>query len=468
MLPWAIFLLLLLTGISRASVTAAWKISIEQLAPGHEISSDVRKLERPPGESAFFQPGDELWDLSRVMDIRLGRGAEIFDPGVISPSGEKMVNWTGDWAVWNARSGMAIVRGSWNDIYLGEKVFGVEARATILRTSFELLNGEGVKIRSISIVSRSGEKAAADIGGMSAEVHVTAARKGVYWFQFGLSWPTGHEDGRWEVDSAINWLEGKKVRIARHGQGKDAWELFGVVSREFPDGTPVENSRWIENEKGIEAMQHLDSYDKTVKVGDELRLRWYPVTADFLKRMGGEEKTSLTKDIEAPASLREWVRGGGFKDALSLLLQNGVEMGMPGSFAGYDPRTSLLVIVAGEMDQDLCEQITFSEGCFMSRPVMIESNLESGNWALACESGTKGRIARTLNGNEDLALKVEPSWGQSVLELRYTLDAGEGAGEKRSFESSTALNPGIPQKIGSYSLPGHETIDVTITAGDPQ
>ena len=463
MTPWGVlFLLLSVVGASHASVIAAWKISIEQIAPDHENNDRVRKLDKPPGESAFFQPGDELWDLSRTMEIK-----EDAEAGL--PAGQDFrivkIEWPGDWAVWNARTGMAVVRGSWNDLYIADKAFGVMETSAVLRTRFELVSGQGApaKARGISLVSRSGEDATFDLDGMVS--HITAWNSGwVCSLQFDVSWPDKDGESRWDITSSRVLQEGERVRLARHGSGDDGWELFGSISKELNDGTLLRESRWIEKDGRIEILKPPVSGKEAIKVSEDLTLKWYPVTTDFLTRLLDEKAAAAVGEIEAPPALHEWVTGK-FRDALGALQLNGIKMQAAGSFAGYDPRTSVLVVVATPEDHDFCDKVTASGLiCRTSRTMWIESNPESGAWGLACETGTKAGISRKRGEEENLVFKVEPNWGAAAIDLRYTMDLADGS---RRLVSATTLYRGVPQVFGSYSSSGEKESQVVITAGDP-
>jgi hypothetical protein len=64
-----ILLAIAMPSTGAASITAAWKVPIDRFAPDHEENPKVHKLEKPPGESGFFQAGDELWDVSKLLDV---------------------------------------------------------------------------------------------------------------------------------------------------------------------------------------------------------------------------------------------------------------------------------------------------------------------------------------------------------------------------------------------------------------
>lgn len=150
----ALFVLLAAAGIGEASVTVAWKMPVESVAPAF---ADAPPLGEPPGDSAFFQPGDKLWDLSKRVNWQ--RPDEVHpddqgDPFAVTEPGFIDVDWKGDWIVWNPRSGMIVVRGSWHDVLVAEQVLGCGDQPNLIRTRIEL-KGTG-NPRILSLVSRGG------------------------------------------------------------------------------------------------------------------------------------------------------------------------------------------------------------------------------------------------------------------------------------------------------------------------
>jgi hypothetical protein len=235
----------------QASVTAAWKLPIERLAPDYETSSTIRKLDKPPAPSAFFQPGDVLWDVSKAWSWpQEGEVDEEADPFEPDPDqGDKVPDdWEGEWVVWNSRSGMFVARGSWGDIRRVERGIEFAERPSLLRTTVQWEEA-GKQVASLSLVTRSGEESSFSADGRSLKLTVVGSES--RWSRAAdvaavVAWPGKEGGSRWEVLTGVTLMEGKRARLARQGSGADAWELFATVTKESVEGAAHNEARWIE------------------------------------------------------------------------------------------------------------------------------------------------------------------------------------------------------------------------------
>ena len=142
-------LFLAAAGIGHASVTVAWKMPVERVAPSFAESPP---LDKPPGDSAFFQPGDKLWDLSKEVIWRVPDDAKVeeeADPFAVTEPGQVEVDWKGDWIVWNSRSGMIVARGSWHDVLVAEEVLGCEKLPKVIRARIEVKDARKPRVLSL-------------------------------------------------------------------------------------------------------------------------------------------------------------------------------------------------------------------------------------------------------------------------------------------------------------------------------
>ena len=108
--------------------------------------------------------------------------------------------------------------------------------------------------------------------------------------------------------------------------------------------------------------------------------------------------------------------------------------------------------------------------CVMAgSPIWIETNLESGNWGVASQSGEKTEIRRASSdpGNQLLFLS-EPTQGSNgaIFDLRYTIDAVSGDTKIGRLESATTLMKDKPQVIGSGVTSDGKEVKVTVTASE--
>lgn len=126
----------LLVASAFAEETAAWQLPVERLIPGGMENPQVTKLDEPPGESVFFQTGDELWDLTKAVRFVMWE-VPTWEVPTIDPSQDpfadpfgvpyepawevrKQIAFSGIWLVWNARSGQIVARGSRGELGMVE------------------------------------------------------------------------------------------------------------------------------------------------------------------------------------------------------------------------------------------------------------------------------------------------------------------------------------------------------------
>ena len=466
--------LLAFSGIGSAEVTAAWKVPIESRIPDHETDAKVRKLDKPPAESAFFEAGDELWDVSEALSWEVAVESGESDDPFAEPTTEPIkVGWKGAWLVWNARSRMFVARGTLSQIVFAGEVLGFDEQPTVLRSKFEVverLDGEESKpgsTRSLSIMSRSAEKARAGLEGFEVEVESTAFGSiGVSNAVCRFSWPAGKNDRRWEVQAAVTVSEEVRTRLARYGRGPDSWEAWLTVSRELPDGTPIAQVRAIESAEGIEPWTLLKPERKDFRrvLGPNRELGIYPVPEDLLSKLTGAEAVLALPDMVTPAELAEWVRGP-LIDVTKPLQDNGVKIdSTAGHFAGINSRSNNVIVVADSVNQDLAEEI-FSHGFSYPSQLWIETSREAGGWGLAVRSGENASISQRSGDVTDLRFEIEPTLGgdENIMDLHYRFDVVSGETLIGRIESATTLYNGKPLRVATYSKQGAEDLEVVLT-----
>lgn len=465
------FILLACTGMAHASVTAAWKLAIEARIPHHESDGRVRKLAKPPGESAFFEAGDEIWDVSTALTWEVDVPAPTDDPFQDPIQVPRRFDWKGDWVVWNARSQMFIARGSWSQILLVGEVLGFKEHPIVLRSRLEVAprgDSKAGKARTISFVSRSGHKSRAESDGTAAEVEAFAsASDNICDVRCRLSWPAEAGDRRWDFHTGVIVREDVRTRLARKGSGRDAWDAWLTVSRELPSGLPFGQVRWIESGGRIERWALLEpGGDRWRKVlGPNRVLGIHPLTEHEFAGLIGVEEVFTLPDVVAPPELEEWVRGS-LIDVGDFLRSNGVKIDLAaGDFGGFDPRNGRIVVVADEMGQDLVEAM-FSKGRDGLPPqVWIETDPESGGWGLSARSGERAGIARRAGEAPDLLFEIEPTLGPDghTIDLSYKFDIVPENRAIGRLDSATTLASGKPVKLVTKSQAGTKDLEVVLT-----
>jgi hypothetical protein len=462
-------LFLAVVGTSHASVTAAWKIPVERVAPSF---ADAPPLDKPPGASAFFQGGDQLWDLSKKLNWRVPDDSQVdgeTDPFAVPEPGEKEIDWKGDWIVWNSRSGMIVARGSWHDVLVAEQALGCDELPKVVRCRIEV-KGIG-KPRAVSLVSVSGEKATLEMNGLRAEVEPTTSSDGdVIDSPFRVSWPAEDGRGTWSVITAVSLQEGSPRRIACQGTKDQRWELVVSGSAELLDGTPWKEFRWMETPAGLKPWPNSGVCREPVRKQLDGN-RWlgvYPMVPGFASYFSKRARVKANADILPPAELAEWTLNPLVDIRQGLGDHGGVVFQDEGHFAGMDPSTCTAFVVTDQLNQDRVEAVFLSilDGDFQP-PNWIETNAESGGWGLASRSGETGEIRRA-SGNlaENLQFRSEVTQGGDgvTFDLRYSLDVVADGSKIGKLESNTVLTKDKPQVIGSGSAADGKEVKVSVTA----
>jgi hypothetical protein len=450
------------TGI--ASITAAWKVPIDRLAPDHDKNPKVHKLKKPPGESGFFQAGDELWDVSKLLDIFERGSDETFpdDPFEESPTQEsptrekdpdRVLPFPGDWAVWNARSGMLVARGNYSDLLHAQEACGYDNQPEAVRVTFELMKGDKMEPeQALGVLALSGVTVSAESEGMKIELESSMNNEsGFHELRLAVSWPAPGKDRRWDVSTALTCRDGVRFPIARHGTGEESWSLFGTVVLEHPDGTMAKDSRWIETQPaGLRPWPVSISQREIVQlpVDDRRTIAWYRVPPDY---------TDLPppRDLQAPADLEEWISGG-FVDYLKVLGDNGVDTKSPGFFAGYDPDSSELVIVADSVNQQRILNLVKSVSVSPPTNIWVETNPDANTWGSMTRSGERAVIRLNETKTEIASFEVEPTSirnGQ-LADLHCAVDVMEGGQRVSSFRFRTLVPEGNEQSFARSARAG--------------
>ena len=397
------------------AATVGWKIPMKSISENHAEDTKVRRLDSPPGKSAFFEPGDELWEVSAVVLGWLGHSPEQLEalPG--------RRRWSGEWMVWNVRSGMLVVRGSGADIAMIEMGLEQVHPPEVLRTKIEMGAGPGAR-NWFSLLSRSGEEASLELGPVNLKLTaVSSGSKGILDVNLSFAWPVEGRESKWNVETALTVLDGRRCRFVAQGRDDARQELFITVTREFGQGVPASQFRWKEEETGL--VPWPESPDEVLRIaleGDR-QIGVYKVSEDFLAKFGLEEGRQLPKE-SAPALLglspmEELV------DIRPLLEQNGIKLKEPQSFAVFHAGSKRVVLVANELNHDLFDGIVNGNTGCLFPDLWCEVSEESGGWGLVCRSGEKARLWQSTAGVAGPGFEIVPVENPgNIFEAAYRFD----------------------------------------------
>lgn len=455
-----------------AEMTAAWKVPLDYVSPHSMGGGKLPKLAKPPGESAFFQPGDELLDLSRGF-----MGMRVKDDGITRDPADLLGfrKWPGKWLVWNARSGMLVVRGSEMDILMTEDVMKFVNLPVTLRTRLELSSGSAEKLRTVTLGAQHDKRAKAEGEGLKMSIKLLdPGHIGYGDAALAASWEVNGEP--WSLETAFTVHYGERTRIAAHGTGEERWELFATITREFFHGVPVSASRWRETKQGIEPWP-LGEESSRMGGGNALEVGVYRVPPDLLARLGVESEEAGAVDpfrpekepaiakmgAGQPGGWEGWVLDD-YTDMREIMRQKGVRLEDEGSFAVFNPRTNSVLVRASSMDHDLFGVLVADSGCYLRGDLWVTSNPESGAWGLTARSGDRASLRSSRDGR-DMNFEIEPSLEDAFFtQIQYEFKNRAEAGSGISVSAASKFLLGSPQVIGSHQAPGREEQKVVLTA----
>jgi hypothetical protein len=442
---------------AQAAVTVGWKIPITQVVYNLGENPGAQKLEKPPAASAFFQPGDEIWDIAPAVSQRLFmKGGEL---GVIP-------DWPGEWLVWNARSGMVVARGSESDVLLAQQALELSELPFELRAKLELADGREKTARSISLLVQSGIEASAKSGDLELKLLPTSSASN-RWIDVAIETKWTENGVSWEYASKLVVADDRRVRIASQVFQATRWDLSLLITRERPDGTKLSEMRWKETPEGLEIWSLPEGWKESAREAfhDGLQLGVLQVPADLMEKLGQGKNPEGIARIAAPAELARWIKGD-CHDLSPTFRENGVKLERKGAKLVFDPGWQQLIVVGSEEDLELVEGIfgifqSKSEEDSESSCLWIEFSQSTGTLGLACLSGSTANLA----GKGDArgrSIELEPTLGGSgrIADLAYCLGFPGGSGE---LLSKTTLVLEVPQKLGSFTVPGQAEEEISVT-----
>ncbi|MFC7337973.1 hypothetical protein ACFQY0_12345 [Haloferula chungangensis] len=465
---------ILTMGMAFGLETAGWRISVDKLVNGGLKNPKVEKLEKAPAESAFFEAGDELWDLSGAVELELWGVVESLrnvDPFAVpeEPWVVDHVGFGGEWLVWNASSGVIVGRTTLAEMALIEDTLDLRSEPFHLRKTIEV--GAKAKEKRVSLISRSGEMAKIETESIDLDV-ATNVDQDLKWLdlQLAVTMDAG-ESVKEEVQTGVTMKLGQEMKVAAWKDASRDWEMTANAEALTVYGIPVGAVRLIESEGRVVGMGMDRPYDDKrldgKKLGDGLFVRLFPVPPDFIERITYEPDGKKTKksawklpDMEVPEPLKTSLAGR-YIDVSGPLKSNGVRFEHGSAVAGFDPRRSMVLLVNDAENQDMAEAIFAC--CDGGSLFVVELNFdwEDGACMLLLRSGEKAWIKRTKGEKEVSSLEAAPNVGSDgkVVDLRFFLQTMEGD----ALNTAVTLAEGVPVEVGSFLKGGVER-NVRVTA----
>ncbi|MDB6077961.1 MAG: hypothetical protein JWO82_1708, partial [Akkermansiaceae bacterium] len=275
-LRWVITGYLLLTPAARASVTVAWKIPVSSLISGYQTHPKVHKLDKPPLPSPVFESADPLWDISEALSSRWRdpEGLHSLPHSGLPPIAG---SWTGEFIVWNEKSGLIVARGEENEIAALETILGFQKLPETFSTKVELIDARtpDQPSRSLSLLARNHEKASAKTAAFKATLTTTDVYLPLREVELTATWQT-RDQVSCHVDASATVRDGVPFRFAK----KDSEELLVTVTRVLPDGSPYLTGRSREINGVIEPWpeEREAPIPPAQPLGGHLFIGWFPMT----------------------------------------------------------------------------------------------------------------------------------------------------------------------------------------------
>jgi hypothetical protein len=451
--------------VASQGITAAWKVRIEDLAPNLGNNAKFHRLDQPPGESVFFHPGDELWDISQALAWP-DHARDADDIPARDSAKVPMLDWkawNGSWIVWDASTQRVVVDGSWEDLLTAASVLPLRRWPQFTRCTFELITGSGEKrkVRPVTVVSQQGFDMKVQAGGLELACEAHPSFQSVDCSSIRASWESETPGKRWDVEADAFLKPGERTLIAQHEGEAELWMLYLTAQGSEADGTFSTESQQVEINGRAEPWPRAkgpSSFTLTLPVDDKRSACYFPGIAlkNLITAVG-----SPPPPVDVPAVLAPWVRGK-LIDLTDLFKIKGIGSG-PGFFAYYDPLIAQVIIIGDSQVQDLCKVLLASGESWPETSVWLESNPGSGGWGLMVKSGYEGHISFGDAGGKDppsvFEVELTASTVGEHLDAHYLLDAGFSKSDvKSTIASSISMLGGHPVTVGKFqSKAGRET-----------
>lgn len=457
------FLFWLITALSAFGVeTVAWRIPLELVVDGGVDHPAVSRLDGAPGESGFLEPGDELWDLSRVAKgqtianpeaILAAKPAENEDPfawtrGVETRFEIEEVDFAGDFVIWNARSQMIVARGSLAQLHFLEDFVDLQSHPYGISTTFTLRSGGAEK--SLTIHSRSGEIASAKNQDFKVEIAPIAYPLN----PFGeLTFDTEIAD----VGVSTTTFLGRdtETRVARWLIGDAEHALFTQYRLITSWEIGIDEIQFVEEDGRILPQPDADALKLDGRVlPNGLRARVIGYRPTQLASFWPED--TAIRRLTLPERLEPWIPGG-LLDLNPFVKAFGVTFEHPDAMVGYDALEDRVVAVNTPENLDIVEQIFTGLGPNEIELLELEFRWPNGLASIVVPSGQKASLSHLTDDGKQTFLEVASNFTRSFdsIDSHYHLSPPDGS---FTLKSSSSIKVGKTRPIASFDGP------VTLTA----
>lgn len=443
--------------------TVAWQIPVELVVEGGLEHPEITKLEESPAASAFFKPGDELWDLSRAIKgamvvvpfkFPVRNQEDPFAPEAVvqPPLKTEPIPFDGEFVVWNRRSEMIIGRGTPASLGLIEDAIRLQAQPFSVITTFTHMSGGREKI--FKILTRSGERGSAKDDHFDVEVAPSAfIRNPIVDLNLCI------DVAEHRIQTSVFLQRRTRQPIASWKDGPNKHTLLAKSNLEMAWGVPADRIQFVETGSQIVPMPDADALDlDQLKLDTDLSARVLRVPPDFVSHLLKPGVQGLR--LNTPPAVQKWIPKG-LIDLSPGMRPHGVGFAHPGAMVGYDPLKCRVIAVHTPENLDLIEMICSGLGPEIPVSLMIKFEWQDGLASIAMLAGAKAEIAR-LDGDQFVALlEAAPSVSHSgIIDVVYRLNP---AARSFALHSSVLLRNDQPLDLAT----GEREVAATATLLSP-
>ena len=414
--------------------TMGWRIPLERFtselhpeyaAPDHRVP----QLEKHPAKSAFFKKGDQLLDLSKILNltaVRTQRAAHPFSSELDLEDVEESPHQC-EWVVWNKRSGMIVAKGSSAQLLLLDHQLKINSLPCQVRSTVTLKTTEGAK-HTLMLSGRNSEESELEGPTLACKVShwVTEDRE---FINSHLSVDYRQPNGDvFEIRAKLGTSNHSTVRVAEWEESGSGWTM-DIHTRTFtPAGVPFDEIRWVENDGKLENYRVFYGSQAGPTTASRkingLLSRTFDVPPDYLTRIA--HRHNPTPDPFAKDPLPEMVdtlENEGAVDVRSHLGDCGVSFDHPGSMAVFSLNPPKLFVCNDEENLHLVEQMTLGSVCNPPPVVSVRADWKFGHAQIASNSGEIGSINYKQMDETQGHLEVASNAGSNnhCIDLKFAL-----------------------------------------------
>ncbi len=437
--------------LANAAEIIAWKAPLSNLAYEGTEATGVVLLKKAPEKSTFFGEKDVLWNVRSVLPEEAA---------------------SAEWAVWNETSGRIVVKGSWAVMREMEERIDTASQCRITVEAFRVAEDGGTPDfskqpeASISLVTRSGQKASGSRQGDDSEIKVEAEPTMNEERDFVdlrlIVFASLHGASDLEIQTGLSFKVDDKVWVGRDFDGKTGIDLRVSAAIETPDGTPY--TEVMMRQEGDTAVPfRVDrSGQKPIAIegGGTLVSAWlsFEMAKEFITGVKVDETDPFAVDPDAepapdldglpttkvPRKLEPYF-GGQVLDMSEAIRKMGVLVG-ENDFVGFDFRSQRIFMFSE--DKELIERFEqlFASFCGRQSPDNVAVTCqETGQRMLIGRSGQKARLTSTQPETKRTCnFEIEPtSNGDTTLvDLRAFYEEKLGEEVMKNFNTAVTLVAG--------------------------